>query len=164
MTEPDRSAVTCPTNPSSPCRLMLQAGRSAPSRYHDRQEPDHWVPTLGDELRGRPMFWISLALIVLFLLMAIFPQLFTSKDPAFADLSKSREKPSADAWFGRDTQGYDVYARTVYGARASIAGWHPGDVVQSRVRVPRRNHRRLPRRLGRLGDRTHRARSSSPSR
>jgi oligopeptide transport system permease protein len=73
------------------------------------------------ELRGRPMFWISLALILLFTLMAIFPELFTSKDPAFADLSKSRQKPSADAWFGRDTQGYDVYARTVYGARASIS-------------------------------------------
>jgi oligopeptide transport system permease protein len=73
------------------------------------------------ELRTRPMFWISLALIALFVVMALFPELFTSKDPAFADLSKAREKPSADAWFGRDTQGYDVYARTVYGARASIS-------------------------------------------
>ena len=73
------------------------------------------------ELRRRPMFWVSLALIVLLLLMAIFPQLFTSKDPTFADLSKARLKPSADAWFGRDSQGYDVYARTIYGARASIS-------------------------------------------
>jgi len=72
------------------------------------------------ELRRRPMFWISLALIVLFVVMAAFPQLFTSKDPTFADLSTARQKPSADAWFGRDSQGYDVYARTVYGARASI--------------------------------------------
>ena len=52
--------------------------------------------------------------------MAAFPQLFTSVDPYLADLSKAREAPSADAWFGRDGQGYDVYARTVYGARASI--------------------------------------------
>jgi oligopeptide transport system permease protein len=66
------------------------------------------------------MFWISAALIVFFLLMAAFPQLFTSTDPTLADLSKAREAPSADAWFGRDGQGYDVYARTVYGARASI--------------------------------------------
>jgi oligopeptide transport system permease protein len=73
-----------------------------------------------DELRHRPMFWISAALIVFFVLMAAFPQLFTSTDPYFADLSKAREAPSADAWFGRDSQGYDVYARTVYGARASI--------------------------------------------
>jgi oligopeptide transport system permease protein len=69
-----------------------------------------------EELRRRPMFWISGALIV----MAAFPQLFTSTDPTVADLSKAREAPSPDAWFGRDNQGYDVYARTVYGARASI--------------------------------------------
>jgi oligopeptide transport system permease protein len=67
------------------------------------------------------MFWISLALIVIFLVMAIFPQLFTSKDPAFADLSKARQKPSPEAVFGYDQQGYDVYARTVYGARASLS-------------------------------------------
>ena len=73
-----------------------------------------------NELRRRPMFWISAALIVLFVLMAAVPQLFTSTDPYFADLAKAREAPSADAWFGRDNQGYDVYARTIYGARASI--------------------------------------------
>ena len=73
-----------------------------------------------EELRHRPMFWISAALIVFFVLMAAFPQLFTSTDPTLADLSKAREAPSADAWFGRDGQGYDVYARTIYGARASI--------------------------------------------
>ncbi len=67
------------------------------------------------------MFWISAALIVFFVLMAMRSR---SCSPArtrhFADLSKAREAPSADAWFGRDSQGYDVYARTVYGARASI--------------------------------------------
>jgi oligopeptide transport system permease protein len=72
------------------------------------------------DLRRRPMFWISLALIVVFLLMAIFPQLFTSKDPAYADLSQARQPPSTEAVFGYDAQGYDVYARTVYGARASV--------------------------------------------
>lgn len=73
-----------------------------------------------DELRRNPLFWISAALIVLFVLMAIVPQLFTSKDPTFADLRLARQKPSAQAWFGYDGQGYDVYARTIYGARASI--------------------------------------------
>ena len=73
-----------------------------------------------EELRRRPTFWISGALIVLFVAMAAFPQLFTSTDPYCADLAKARETPSADAWFGRDGQGYDVYARTIYGARASI--------------------------------------------
>ena len=88
----------------------------------------HWRPvarSLGAnawrDLRRRPMFWISLALIVLFLVMAIFPQLFTSKDPNFADLTKARQLPSAEALFGYDAQGYDLYARTVYGARASVS-------------------------------------------
>jgi oligopeptide transport system permease protein len=72
------------------------------------------------ELRRRPMFWISSALILIFIVMAAFPQLFTATDPYYADLAKAREAPSADAWFGRDSQGYDVYARTIYGARASI--------------------------------------------
>jgi oligopeptide transport system permease protein len=72
------------------------------------------------ELRVRPMFWISAALIVFFVLMAAVPQLFTTTDPTAADLSKAREAPSPEAWFGRDNQGYDVYARTIYGARASI--------------------------------------------
>jgi oligopeptide transport system permease protein len=67
------------------------------------------------------MFWISLALIVLFLVMAIFPQVFTSKDPNFADLTKARQLPSEEALFGYDAQGYDLYTRTVYGARASVS-------------------------------------------
>lgn len=72
------------------------------------------------ELRHNPLFWISLVLIAFFGLMAIWPSLFTNGDPTFADLSRAREKPSANAWFGMDGQGYDVYTRTVYGARASI--------------------------------------------
>jgi oligopeptide transport system permease protein len=72
------------------------------------------------ELRRNPLFWISAALILLFMVMAIAPWLFTHTDPSAADLRRAREKPSASAWFGRDFQGYDVYARTIYGARASI--------------------------------------------
>lgn len=72
------------------------------------------------ELRHKPLFWISAVLIVLFVVMAIAPQLFTRTDPTVADLSRSLEKPSSHNWFGLDQQGYDIYARTIYGARASI--------------------------------------------
>ncbi len=72
------------------------------------------------DLRRRPLFWISLALVVLVVLIAAFPQLFTSIDPNAADLKRSNEGPSSTAWFGYDLQGRDVYARTIYGARASV--------------------------------------------
>ncbi len=70
------------------------------------------------ELRGNWMFWLSAVLIAVLVVMAIVPQLFTSVDPRA--VGPVRETPNADAIFGRDMQGYDIYARTVYGARASI--------------------------------------------
>lgn len=73
-----------------------------------------------DILKRRKIFWISLVMLVLFLLMAAFPTLFTDKDPEYATLARSMEGPSADAWFGFDLQGRDVYARVIYGARTSI--------------------------------------------
>ncbi|HYH72179.1 MAG TPA: ABC transporter permease [Nocardioides sp.] len=71
-------------------------------------------------MRRNPLFWVAASLITLFVVMAIWPSLFTSTDPTEAILAKSRERPNADAWFGREIQGYDIYARCVYGARASI--------------------------------------------
>jgi len=74
-----------------------------------------------NELRRNPLFWVSAVLILFFVVMAVVPQLFTSTDPSFADLNKARQKPSLHGgFFGYDQQGYDVYARTIYGARASI--------------------------------------------
>ena len=71
-------------------------------------------------LARNPLFWISATMIFVFVLMAIWPSLFTNTDPTEAVLSEARQRPNADAWFGRDVQGYDIYARVIYGARASI--------------------------------------------
>ncbi|MFS8102032.1 ABC transporter permease [Lentzea alba] len=78
-----------------------------------------WSDAWG-ELRRKPTFIVSLVIIVFVGLMAIWPTLFTSVDPRAANLDKSLAAPSGDAWFGYDLQGYDVYARTMHGARASL--------------------------------------------
>lgn len=52
--------------------------------------------------------------------MAVWPSLFTDTDPREAILGEARKSPSSENWFGRDVQGYDLYARCIYGARASI--------------------------------------------
>ncbi len=72
-------------------------------------------------VRTRPQFVVSALLIVLVLVMAAIPWLFTGVDPTYADPDQSMLDPSAQHWFGTDLQGHDVYARTVYGARASIS-------------------------------------------
>ncbi|MGB6516139.1 MAG: ABC transporter permease [Mycobacterium sp.] len=71
-------------------------------------------------LRRRPKFIIAAALIALIIVVAAFPALFTGADPGYADPNQSLLTPSAAHWFGTDLQGHDIYARTVYGARASI--------------------------------------------
>lgn len=71
-------------------------------------------------LRRRPLFWISVTIILLVLLVAAFPSLFTSVDPAEADLLNSLEGAKPGHPFDFTQQGYDVYARVIYGARASV--------------------------------------------
>jgi oligopeptide transport system permease protein len=72
------------------------------------------------DLRRKPMFWVSAVLIAFFLIMAAFPWLFSHTNPTDGNLAFSRDEPSAHAWFGKDVLGRDVYARVIYGARASI--------------------------------------------
>ena len=72
------------------------------------------------ELRRRPKFVIAAALIAFIIVVAVFPALFTGADPGYADPDQSLLTPSAAHWFGTNLQGHDIYARTVYGARASI--------------------------------------------
>ncbi|WP_073811013.1 ABC transporter permease [Kitasatospora sp. CB01950] len=78
------------------------------------------------DLRRRPIFIISAVLIVLLILIAIFPSLFTSTDPRASDLTNNylRRPDWSDffgaGWFGYDGQGRSIYARVIYGARASI--------------------------------------------
>lgn len=72
------------------------------------------------KLHRRPKFVVASVLIVLILAVALFPALFTHADPSYADPSQSLGSPSAAHWFGTDLQGHDIYARTIYGARASV--------------------------------------------
>ncbi len=73
------------------------------------------------QLMRRPMFVFSGLLIVLLIVIAVFPGLFTDADPRYCVLSDSRLSPSAQHWFGTDPQGCDYYARVIYGTRVSLA-------------------------------------------
>jgi oligopeptide transport system permease protein len=98
--------------------IAVGAETGAPTAGHDEARSltsDAWR-----SLKKNPIFWVSMVLIVVFVLMAAWPSLFTNVDPNAAVLKEARQKPSGNAWFGRDIQGYDIYSRTVYGARASI--------------------------------------------
>ncbi|MFD9462848.1 ABC transporter permease [Streptomyces sp. NPDC060027] len=79
------------------------------------------------DLRRSWIFIISAVLILILLAITFFPSWFTGADPGHGDLAKHfLQKPrygqffSAD-WLGYDQQGRSVYARLIYGTRASVA-------------------------------------------
>lgn len=72
-------------------------------------------------LRRSPLFWLSAVIITVLAVMVSFPTLFTSADPNQASLGNQFAPPSDGHPFGYNFQGADIWARTVYGARASVA-------------------------------------------
>jgi oligopeptide transport system permease protein len=73
------------------------------------------------QLRRSPQFLFGVVIIAVLAVMAVVPQVFTRIDPRACDLSRSRQGPSAEAWFGYDVQGCDYYSNVIYGARVSIS-------------------------------------------
>jgi oligopeptide transport system permease protein len=72
-------------------------------------------------MRKSPLFWVALCIIFVIALMIAVPSLFTNQDPTKAALGNSFAPSSHGHPFGFTQQGADVWARTVYGARASVA-------------------------------------------
>lgn len=63
---------------------------------------------------------ISLGIIVIISLMAIFAPFFCPYDYATNNLSAINQPPSAEHWFGTDQLGRDLWARVWIGARVSL--------------------------------------------
>lgn len=73
------------------------------------------------ELRSKPLFWISVAIVLIVTSMALFPGLWASGDPSACNLVRGREKPSGAHPFGFTFQGCDMWAAVVYGTSKSLA-------------------------------------------
>ncbi|MFI6432316.1 ABC transporter permease [Rhodococcus oryzae] len=71
-------------------------------------------------LRRNPMFLVSALLILFVLVVVAAPGLFTGQDPRMCLGQNSMRGPGGGHPFGFDLQGCDIFARTVYGARASV--------------------------------------------
>ncbi|MGW4125053.1 ABC transporter permease [Nocardia sp. NPDC004711] len=71
-------------------------------------------------LLRRPGLALSGAFLVLVLLAALWPALFTGRDPLLGVPSQIFLPPSAQHWFGTDELGRDVFTRVVYGTGRSL--------------------------------------------
>lgn len=70
--------------------------------------------------RGEAGTAVGLALLILVLMMAVFPFLFTNQDPYEQDLMNALQAPSMQHLFGTDQYGRDVFTRIIYGTRVDL--------------------------------------------
>ncbi|GAA0926989.1 ABC transporter permease [Virgisporangium aurantiacum] len=68
----------------------------------------------------RPGLVLSIVVVVLVVLAAFWPELFSSRDPLTGVPSERFQAPGAAHWFGTDELGRDVYTRVVHGAALSL--------------------------------------------
>lgn len=70
--------------------------------------------------RSHPFTVIAGAILLVLVLAAVFAPYLGTVDPRKINLLPRMRPPSAQAWFGSDQLGRDVWTRTLYGARISL--------------------------------------------
>ena len=71
-------------------------------------------------LRRRRGALIGLAVVLIFVALALFAPWIAPQDPIATSWSAIRKAPSAEHWFGTDEIGRDVLSRVIWGTRASL--------------------------------------------
>ena len=87
--------------------------------------PDLWPPAkirrgFWGFLRRNPTIAIGGALLLIMLFIAVFAPYLGTVDPTTLNTPRRTRAPSAEAWFGTDMLGRDIYSRVLYGARVSL--------------------------------------------
>ncbi|MFE7269486.1 ABC transporter permease [Streptomyces sp. NPDC057623] len=113
----ERRPSPLPGGPKSTAPEGQDPSEAAPAADRPRSLwSDAW-----HDLRRNPVFLVS-ALIILFLVViSLWPSAIASGSPLKCDLAKAQQGSGPGHPFGYDGQGCDVYTRTVYGARTSVA-------------------------------------------
>jgi peptide/nickel transport system permease protein len=70
--------------------------------------------------KHQPLAALGLALLVVFVVCAVFAPWLAPYDPAQLNLTERLMSPSFAHWFGTDSLGRDILSRTLYGARISL--------------------------------------------
>lgn len=72
-------------------------------------------------VRRDPSYALGLGLMMLIVLVALVPQMFTARSPTDIDTAAALLPPGAEHWFGTDDVGRDIFARTIHGTRITLS-------------------------------------------
>ena len=86
--------------------------------------------------RGRPAAVAGLVVIVALVVLAVFAPWIARYDPNATSWTLIRKAPSVAHWMGTDENGRDVFARVVFGARASLLAGVVSVLIAAGIGVP----------------------------
>src|SRR5579884_2975586 len=96
----------------------LELGATEPMAAYDAEElPTRVSSPTRDAIRRFRRNWaaiVSLTVVLVILVMAIFAPFMHTTDPTNANFLVINQAPSSAHWFGADTLGRDTYSRLVY--------------------------------------------------
>ncbi len=107
-TQDSRAADGAPTAAETDLNLKL------------RRQSSLWSDAFR-RLRRNKASLVGLAIILIFVLMAIFADVIAPYDPYKTDFAAVRQPPSVQHLMGTDKQGRDILSRIIHGARVSLA-------------------------------------------
>ena len=65
-------------------------------------------------------FWVSIVWMILVILAALLAPILPISDPDQTGVGGRLDSPNWDNWFGTDTNGRDMFSRTIWGSRISL--------------------------------------------
>ncbi len=78
-----------------------------------------WIETWRS-FRKNKLAVAGMAIVLLFILLAIFAPLITKEGINEQDIVNRLQPPSGEHWLGTDDFGRDIFSRVIYGARVSL--------------------------------------------
>ena len=108
QSEPDRSRRTLPSRPAPGWQAQAQQRRQSGAGW--------WLA----QVRAQPLAAFGAALVLLWVLIAIFAPLIAPYSFKHGDFSSLMAPPSPRHIFGTDNYGRDVFSRVMYGSRTVL--------------------------------------------
>lgn len=72
-------------------------------------------------LRRRPFFALALAIVLGFVVAALFAPWIAPWNPTFQDIGAMMVPPGGEHWLGTDSYGQDIFSRILFGARYALS-------------------------------------------
>ena len=113
--QPAGPGVPSPVDPVAP--LDRTGGYLGPNTHAAVVAASRATPTRWRLLLRRPTFLVGTAMVLFWIVCAIFGHLFAPYNPLAQQLLSANTAPSSAHWFGTDPLGRDVLSRVITGAR-----------------------------------------------